>query len=93
MDTGLHEKRKAKAVEKGSGSRSTQRAGHMARLVGRHLVSYHLSQVSGAPPRPYKYLPMVEIRTHTPHFENSTRKTLILSVVARRSLVGRVERF
>jgi hypothetical protein len=34
----------------------------------------------------------MEIRTHTPLLGNSTCKTLILSVVARHSLVGRVER-
>jgi hypothetical protein len=36
--------------------------------------------------------PSMEIRTHTPLHGNSTCKTLILSVVARRSLVGRVVR-
>jgi hypothetical protein len=30
--------------------------------------------------------------THTPHFRDSTCKALILSVVARRNLVGRVAR-
>jgi hypothetical protein len=32
------------------------------------------------------------MRRHTPHFRYSTCKALILSVVARRSLVGRVAR-
>jgi hypothetical protein len=35
---------------------------------------------------------MVEMRRHTPHFVDSTCKALILSVVAKRSLVGRVVR-
>jgi hypothetical protein len=92
MDTCLHEKEKAKAVEKGGGSRSTRPAGHVASPADRHLVSYHLGQVGGAPPRPYKNPPPVKIRTHTPLHGNSTCKALILSVVARRSLVGRVAR-
>jgi hypothetical protein len=50
MDTCLHEKSKAKAVEKGGGSRSTRLAGHVASPAGHHLVTYWLSQVSGAPP-------------------------------------------
>jgi hypothetical protein len=90
--TCLHLKRKAMAVEKGSGGRSTRPAGHVARPAGQHLVSYRLSQVGGAPPQPYKYPPPVEIRIHTPLHENSTCKALILSVVARRCLVGRVVR-
>jgi hypothetical protein len=36
--------------------------------------------------------PMVEMRGHTPHFGDSTCKALILSVVARCSLVGGVAR-
>jgi hypothetical protein len=35
---------------------------------------------------------MVEMRRHTPQFGDSTCKALILSVVARHSLVGRVAR-
>jgi hypothetical protein len=34
----------------------------------------------------------VDTHTHTPHFGDSTCKALFLSVVARRSLVGRVVR-
>jgi hypothetical protein len=34
----------------------------------------------------------LKLDTHTPHFEDSTCKALFLSVVARRSLVGRVAR-
>jgi hypothetical protein len=83
MDTCLHVKRKAKTVEKGGGSHSTRQA-------GRHMVSYHLGQVGGAPPRPYKYPPPVEIGRHTPLIGNFTYKALILSVLARCSLVGRV---
>jgi hypothetical protein len=67
-------------------------AGHMARLGGSHLVSYCLGQVGGAPPRFYKYPPLVKIRRHTPLHGNSSCKALILSLVARRSLVGRVVR-
>jgi hypothetical protein len=74
----------------GSGDHSTRPADHVVRLASHHLVSYYLGQVSGALPRPYEYPPPAEIRTHTPHFRNSTWKALILSVVARRSLFGRV---
>jgi hypothetical protein len=91
VDTCLYDKGKAKAVAKGGGSHSTWPAGHMARLAGLHLVSYCLSQVSGAPPRPYKY-PLRWKSEHTHHFGNFTCKAFILSVVARRSLVGRVVR-
>jgi hypothetical protein len=45
MDTCPHEKGKAKAVEKVGGGLNT-------RPVGHHLVSYHLSHVGGAAPRP-----------------------------------------
>jgi hypothetical protein len=60
----------------------------------RHMASYHLSQVGGAPPWPYKYpLPVkVDTHTHTPHFGDSICKAPILSVVASRSHVGRVAR-
>jgi hypothetical protein len=58
VDMCLHEKGKAKVVEEVNGGLST-------RPAGLHLVSYHLRQVSGAPPRPYKYPLLVEIRTHT----------------------------
>jgi hypothetical protein len=57
MDTCLHEKGKAKAVKKVGGGRTHWLASHMAWLPNHHLVSYHLSQVGGAPPRPYKYPP------------------------------------
>jgi hypothetical protein len=76
----------------GSENRSTRPDGHVARPAGCHMVSYQLGQVSGAPPRPYKYPPLVEIGTHIPHFRDSTCKALILSVVDRHSLVQRVVR-
>jgi hypothetical protein len=70
-----------------------QPAGHVTKLTGYNLVSYHLGQVGGAPPWPYKYPTTGESRhTHTPHFEDSNCKAPILSVVARCSLVERVAR-
>jgi hypothetical protein len=57
MDTCLHENGKAKAVKKVGGDQTHWLAGHVAWPVGDHLVSYHLSQVGGAPPWPYKYPP------------------------------------
>jgi hypothetical protein len=56
----LHEKRKAKAVEKGDGSRSTW-------PVGLHLLSYFLGQVGGAPLWPYKYSLLWWKSEHTHH--------------------------
>jgi hypothetical protein len=53
LDMCLHEKGKAKVVEEVNGGLST-------RPAGIHLVSYLLRQVSGAPPRPYKYPPTSE---------------------------------
>jgi hypothetical protein len=50
MDMCLHEKGKAKATGKVGGGLSTWPA-------GRHMASYRLGQVGGAPPRPYKYPP------------------------------------
>jgi hypothetical protein len=66
MDTCLHEKGKAKAVEKVSGGLSTWSASHVAWLADHHLVSYHLGQVGGAPPRPYKY-PLTGGNQNTQH--------------------------
>jgi hypothetical protein len=40
VHTCLHEKGKAKAVEKVGGGRTTWPASHMARPAGHHLVSY-----------------------------------------------------
>jgi hypothetical protein len=67
------------------------RARQWRKLVEAALPN-RLLQVGGAPPPPYKYPPMVEMRRHTPHFGDSTCKAVILSVVARRSLAGSVER-
>jgi hypothetical protein len=81
------------AMEKVREGRTHWTAGHVARPASCHLASYHLSQVGGAPPWPYKYAPTGESRhTHTPHFGDSTCKALFLSVVARHSLVRRVVR-
>jgi hypothetical protein len=92
MDTCLREKGKANVVKKVHGGRTHWLAGHMAWPPGHDLVSYHLGQVSGAPPQLYKYPPMVEMRRHTPHFGYSTCKALIPTVVARCRIVGRVAR-
>jgi hypothetical protein len=80
------------AMEKVGGGQTHWSAGHVPRPVGRHLVSYHLGQVGGAPPWPYKNPLPVKVDPHTPHFGYSTYKALFLSVVARHSLVGRVAR-
>jgi hypothetical protein len=74
------------------GGGNTKPAGHVSWPVGHHFTPNRLLQVSGAPPQPYKYPPMVEMRGYTPHFGDSTCKAPILSVVARRSLIGRVVR-
>jgi hypothetical protein len=81
------------AVEKVSGGRTHWLTGNVAIPADYHLVSYHLGQVGGAPPWPYKYIPLpVKVDTHTPHFRDSTCKAIFLSVVARCSLVRRVAR-
>jgi hypothetical protein len=67
LDTCLHEKGKAMAVEKVGGGQTNWPANHVARLAGRPLVSYHLGQVDGAPPRNYKYPIPVKVDTHTHH--------------------------
>jgi hypothetical protein len=54
LDTCLHEKGKAMAVEKVGGGRTHWPTGHMARSADRHSMSYRLGQISGAPPWPYK---------------------------------------
>jgi hypothetical protein len=48
------------AVEKVSGGQTHWSASHVARLADHHIASYHLEQVGGAPPRPYKYPPTGE---------------------------------
>jgi hypothetical protein len=50
VDTCLNKKGKAKAVKKVSGGQTHWPPGH-------HLLCYHLSQVGGATPQPYKYPP------------------------------------
>jgi hypothetical protein len=55
VHTCLHEKGKAKAVVKVSGSQNTWLASHVARLADQHLVSYQLNQVSNPSLAPYKY--------------------------------------
>jgi hypothetical protein len=88
MDTCLHEKRKAKAVEAVPPDwpatwldrpTATWRVTASAKLV--ELSHSPINTPSGE-----------NQNTHTPLHGNSTCKALILSVVARRSLVGRVAR-
>jgi hypothetical protein len=69
LDTCLHEKGRAMAVEKGGGGQTHWPVDLVARLAGHHMVSYHLGQVGGAPPRPYKYPLQVKVDTHAPHLE------------------------
>jgi hypothetical protein len=52
------------AVEKVGGGQTHWPAGHVARPTGRHLVSYRLSQVGGAPQWPYKYPLPFKVDTH-----------------------------
>jgi hypothetical protein len=80
------------AVENVGGGQTHWPTDYVARPTGRHLASYNLNQVGGAPPSPYKNTLPVKVNTHTRHFGDSTCKALFLSVVARHSLVGRVER-
>jgi hypothetical protein len=67
LDTCLHEKGNAMAVEKVGRGQTHWPTGHVARPTGRHLVSYCLGHVGGAPPWPYKYPLMVKVDTHTHH--------------------------
>jgi hypothetical protein len=67
VDTCLHEKGKDKAVKKVGGGRTHWPASHVAWPPGHHLVSYHLDQVGGAPPRPYKYHPPTGGNQNTHH--------------------------
>jgi hypothetical protein len=91
VHTCLHEKEKAKAVEKVSGGQITWPTGHMARLASHHLVSHRLNQVDNPSLDPYKY-PSTSGNQNAPHFGDSTCKAPILSVVARHSLVSRMTR-
>jgi hypothetical protein len=92
LDTCLHKKGKAMEVEKVGWGQTHWSASHVARPGSHHLVSYYLGHVGGAPPWSYKYPLPVKVDTHTTHFGDSTCIALFLSVVARRSLVGRVVR-
>jgi hypothetical protein len=57
-----------------------------------HILQTDLVKLVQAPLCLYKRLLMMKVDTHTPHLGDSTCKDLILSVVARRSLVGREAR-
>jgi hypothetical protein len=50
----LHEKGKAKEVEKVDGGQTTWLVGHVARPTGHHLVSYRLNQDGNPSLDPYK---------------------------------------
>jgi hypothetical protein len=64
----LHEEEKVESVEKVSGCHSTRSAGHVAWLLGLHLVPNQPLQVGGGPIHPYKY----------PAHDESRHTTLIL---------------
>jgi hypothetical protein len=66
VHTCLHEKGKAKAMEKVSRGRNTWPAYHVARLAGHHLVSYRLNQVGNPSLDPYKY-PSTGVNQNTQH--------------------------
>jgi hypothetical protein len=51
----LHEKRKAKVVDKVGGGQTIWPADHVARPANHHLVSYWLNQVDNPSLDPYKY--------------------------------------
>jgi hypothetical protein len=55
MHTCLHEKGKAKKVEKVGGGQTTWSAGRVARPIGHHFVSYRLNQVGNHSLDPHKY--------------------------------------
>jgi hypothetical protein len=67
VHTCLHEKGKAKAVEKVDRRRTTWPAGHVARPAGYHLASYRRNQVGNPSLDPYKY-PSTGGNQNTPHF-------------------------
>jgi hypothetical protein len=92
MHTCLHEKGKAKVVDKVGGGLTTWPTGHMARLASHHLVSCRLNQDGNPSLDLYKYRLDWWKLEHTPHFGDLTYKAPIFSVVARHSLVGRVVR-
>jgi hypothetical protein len=67
VHTCLHEKGKAKAVEKVGIGQTTWLADYMARPANHHLVSYRLNQVGNPTLDPYKY-PSTGGNQNTHHF-------------------------
>jgi hypothetical protein len=55
VHTSLHEKGKAKAVEKVGGGQTTWPGGNMVVLASHHMASYRLNQVGNPSLDPYKY--------------------------------------
>jgi hypothetical protein len=83
VHTCLHERGKAKVLEAESHGRPTTWLGRPTTWRVTDLTKLVI------PPWTPINTPLpVEIRTHTPHFGDFTCKALILSVVARRSLIG-----
>jgi hypothetical protein len=76
MDTCLHEKGKAKAVENVSGGRTTWPAGHVARPA-----SHHLTKSVTSPWTPVNTALPVEIRTHTTIWRSFTVRQGFLALV------------
>jgi hypothetical protein len=66
--------------------------GHVDGRLAVHLLQTNLAMSLQAPHWLYKRLHMMKVDTHTPYFGYSTCKAIILSVVARHSLVERVVR-
>jgi hypothetical protein len=81
--TCVYTRRGSQVVEKVGGGQTTWSVGHVARPACHHLVSYRLNQVGNPSLNPDKY-PSTG--------GDATCKALILSVVARRSLIRRVAR-
>jgi hypothetical protein len=74
------------------GTREEWTAGHVDSCPAIHLLKTDLVKSAQAPLYLYKRLLAMKVDTHTPHFGDSTSKALILNVLARHSLVGRVVR-
>jgi hypothetical protein len=87
VDMRLHEEEKPASVEADSPGRPATRLGRPATT----WRQTDLSKSVGVPFTPIN-TPSQWKSTHTTHFGDSTCKTPIFSVVARRSLVGRVVR-
>jgi hypothetical protein len=66
-------------------------ASHMDGRSAVHLLQTDFVKLVEAPLCPYK-APLWQKTEHTPHFGDCTCKALILSIVARRNLVGKVAR-